>query len=312
MPGRFLPHLEKILVPLGKDGSSEALLNFLVCMLKGLPRGLVKKVYLVHVVSSDALKKASRRDLRLEALIQESHLLKSLYEEYLRQEAEPFLRAAEERIKKDLPDLEIEKVVLRGEPPVEIVRFALENHCGAEIIARRARSSLSELVLGSCTQALLHRPGEHTTYVVGKLFTENGSCDSPKILVCLDGSPYAQKALEEAAGVALLWKAREIVLFHVVNFLPELERRRPEESDAILVKAEDFLREAGVESRISKKLALGSPAEEIIKEAELGRYDLVFLGRRGRGHLQELLFGSVSGKVLHRLISPTLVVVNRS
>ena len=68
MPQRFLPHLAKPMVPLGKDGSSEMLLDFLVCMLREMPPGLVEKIYLVHVISDDALKKALGRDLRLEAL----------------------------------------------------------------------------------------------------------------------------------------------------------------------------------------------------------------------------------------------------
>jgi len=312
MPQRFLPHLKKILVPLGKDGSYEALLNFVVCMLKGLPEGMVKEVYLLHVVSSDALKKASRRDLRLESLVKDSKLLKELYQEYLKKEAEPFLAEASEKLKKELPNLPVEEVVLSGDPPAEIARFAYEKACGVEIIARRARSHISEIVLGSCTQALIHRPGEHSTYVVGRLFAKSGHCGPSRILVCLDGSSHAWKALEEAAGVALLCQAKEIVLFHVVDFLPMLEKGTPKESDAILVAAEKFLREAGIQSTITKKLALGSPAEEIIEEAESGQYDLVFLGRRGAGYIKELLMGSVFERVLHRLTSPTLVVVNRS
>ncbi len=310
MPRRFLPHLEKILVPLGKDGSSEALLNFLLCMLRALPPGIVKEVYLLHVVSSDALKKASRRDLRLEILVKETRFLQQLYQEYLEKEAEPFLAKAAERIEAEITGIEVKKVVLSGDPPKEIVKFAQEKQFGAEVIARRARSHISEWVLGSCTHALLHRPGNHSTYVVGRIFTETGSCETPKMLVCLDGSPYAWKALEEAAGVALLWRAREIVLLHVVDFLPAPEEK-PEESDTMLAAAESFLREAGLETRITRKVLLGNPAEEIVKEAEEGDYDLVFLGRRGRGYLKEILLGSVSEKVVHRLVSPTLVVVNR-
>ncbi|HFC96986.1 MAG TPA: hypothetical protein ENJ40_00820 [Thermosulfurimonas dismutans] len=313
MPQRFLPHLAKPMVPLGKDGSSEMLLDFLVCMLREMPPGLVEKIYLVHVVSDDALKKALGRDLRLEALLEESGLLRDLYEKYLQEEARPFLTQAEERLRRDLPEVAVERVILRGHPPRELVLWAHREGIKAEIIARRARSHLAELVLGSCTHALLHRPGEHSTYVVGRLFAEKAHCRDPRFLVCLDGSPYARKALEEAAGLGLLWEPREIVLLYVVEILSVLEKKiRSEQAEAVLAEAEQFLRDLGLRTRILTKRVSGDPAEEIVREAEAGGYDLVFLGRRGMGYLKEVLVGSVSERVIHRVVSPTVVVVNRT
>jgi len=312
MPARFFPHLEKILVPLGKDGASEALLRFLACLLKGLPPELVKKVYLVHVVSSDALKRASRRDLRLEALLKEEGFLKKLYQEYLRQEAEPFLAEAREKLRTELPHLPVEEVILSGNPPKVLSRFAYEEGCGAEIIARRARSHISEILLGSCTHALVHRPGEHSTYVVGRKFVESEECLRPRFLVCLDNSKGSWKALEEAAGLALLWGAREIVLFHVADLLPMAQEKEFFQGDSLLASAEAFLRQSGVEIPVSPKIAAGEPAEEIVKEAEEGDYDLVFMGHRSRGPLEEIFLGSVFERVMHRLVSPTLVVVTRN
>ncbi|QJA06375.1 universal stress protein [Thermosulfurimonas marina] len=311
MPARFFPHLEKILIPLGKDGASEALLSFLICLLKGLPPDLVKTVYLVHVVSSDALKKASRRDLRLESLFAEKDFLRELYREYLRREAEPFLAEARERLQAALPHLLVKEVILSGNPPKVLSRFAYEEKCGAEIIARRARSHISELLLGSCTHALVHRPGEHSTYVVGRKFLEAESCRKPRLLVCLDDSPPSWKALEEAAGLALLWGAQEMVLFHVVDLVPVAQEERAPEGEALLGSAETFLHQAGVEVPISRRVAVGEPAEEIVKEAEEGDYDLVFMGHRGRSALEEIFLGSVSERVMHRLVSPTLVIVTR-
>ncbi len=310
MPHRFLKHLKTVMVPLGKDGSSQGILNFLTGLLKKVPKELVEKVYLVHVVSSDVLKKASRRDLRLELLVKESQLLKQLYENYLREEARPFLNSFEEELKKEVPWLECEEVVLSGDPPKELVKFAEEKKCGTVVMSRRARSTISEVVLGSCTRALLHRSGDHTTYVVGRKFFENGVPEEPKVLVCCDGSDFAWKALEEAAGISLSWKAQKITLFHVVDFLPEVTS--PEEADTLLVAAESFLKDAGIDpNTVEKKVAIGSPAEEIVSEAVAGDYDLVFVGRKGKGYLSELLLGSVSERVLHKLEAPTVAVVSK-
>ena len=70
--------------------------------------------------------------------------------------------------------------------------------------------------------------------------------------------------------------------------------------------AHAFLRERGIESEM--KVANGDPAEEILKEARQGGYDLLIVGTRGLGPVGRLLLGSVSSKVADRSPCPVLVV----
>lgn len=69
--------------------------------------------------------------------------------------------------------------------------------------------------------------------------------------------------------------------------------------------AHAYLKREGVESRM--KVAHGDPAEEILKEAREGGYDLVILGRRELGPVGRLLLGSVSGKVAKNAPCPVVV-----
>jgi len=78
-------------------------------------------------------------------------------------------------------------------------------------------------------------------------------------------------------------------------------------SDRILDDAERVAQTAGL-SGVKKVSALGDAATEIVKVAGSSHADLVVVGRRGFGEVAELLLGSVSQKVLHRLGTNVLVV----
>ncbi len=58
------------------------------------------------------------------------------------------------------------------------------------------------------------------------------------------------------------------------------------------------------------RVAMGDPAEEVIRAADDGQYDLIVLGGSGRSALKGLLLGAVSVKVLHHAKQPVLIVRN--
>lgn len=59
---------------------------------------------------------------------------------------------------------------------------------------------------------------------------------------------------------------------------------------------------------ITKKIVEGLPATEIVTEAENGGFDLITVGARGLGFVEELLLGSTSDLVVDRSPIPVLVV----
>lgn len=56
------------------------------------------------------------------------------------------------------------------------------------------------------------------------------------------------------------------------------------------------------------RLLMGSPADQILREAEEREADLVVVGRRGLGGLKRLLMGSVSEGVVQHARCPVLVI----
>ena len=140
---------------------------------------------------------------------------------------------------------------------------------------------------------------------------------SKKFLVAIDGSDHGWKALNFATDLAAVSDA-ELIILHVVPYgpLPEgLQQYSKIEGvpiedlkarfhysraigDNITSEAEARARKNGL-TRVTTKVAEGSPASQIVALAESEGADMVFLGSRGLGDVGGLLMGSVSHKVMH-------------
>jgi len=144
-----------------------------------------------------------------------------------------------------------------------------------------------------------------------------------KILVPVDGSEHASKAIEFAADMAKQNDAT-MHLLHVVQVaeIPEAIKEfiRSEEikespyyvypetiGRRILSVAEDEAKKKGVK-HIETSVIQGDPAEKIINFAKHGDFDTIVIGSRGLGCLKGVLLGSVSSKVCH-LTDRTCVTV---
>jgi nucleotide-binding universal stress UspA family protein len=60
--------------------------------------------------------------------------------------------------------------------------------------------------------------------------------------------------------------------------------------------------------RVRGRLASGDAATRILEVAEEGGYDLIVMGRHGRGRLQHFLVGSVTEKVSRKAPTPVLTL----
>ncbi len=125
-----------------------------------------------------------------------------------------------------------------------------------------------------------------------------------RFLLATDGSEHSEKILEKIISLAVPLKA-EITVISVaevpkpfeLDFLVLTREKILKYTREILEKTAETLREKGL--AVKTILGEGHPAEVICKEAEEGKYDLVVLGSRGLGKIEELLLGSVSSRVAH-------------
>ena len=144
-----------------------------------------------------------------------------------------------------------------------------------------------------------------------------------KILVALDGSEYADRALNVALDLAEKYTAEIVLLtvFHPV-FIPvgsEWNLSYPQFMEKYLedlkVCHENVLSEALQKVKlkipnlkVSKKLEKGRPTDKIIETAKEGNFDIIVMGSRGLGGVRQLLLGSVSDRVADQAPCPVLIV----
>jgi nucleotide-binding universal stress UspA family protein len=144
-----------------------------------------------------------------------------------------------------------------------------------------------------------------------------------RILVPVDGSQHAYKAIEFAANLAKPEDAT-IDLLHVVKstkipqeIMDYIESEKIEESpDAYYLKrvgkkitdaAVEYAKKKGAKS-IETSILEGDPAEMILNYAGRHTFDVIVMGKRGIGGTEGIGLGSVSSKVSHGTALPCVTV----
>jgi nucleotide-binding universal stress UspA family protein len=131
------------------------------------------------------------------------------------------------------------------------------------------------------------------------------------ILVAVDGSDQAQKAVDVAADLAQKYDA-QLLLLSVYKHVSALESthtlvhskdsvgpRNPTLRDLaneFVKKADERARERGA-TRIETHVKRGQPARVIVEFAKEKGADVIVMGSRGLGDIGGFLLGSVSHKV---------------
>lgn len=134
------------------------------------------------------------------------------------------------------------------------------------------------------------------------------SADVHPLLVAVDGSENALRALAQAARQASAMNACAVHIIQVQPWLSkeaaeaELSRRALEAT----ARARSLLDSQGLPWRLH--VAMGDPAERILDTAERLNATTIVMGTRGLGAVASLLFGSVAYKVVHLTRLPVLVV----
>lgn len=141
-----------------------------------------------------------------------------------------------------------------------------------------------------------------------------------KILVPVDGSANSHRALSYASFLAECCRAAVGVL-HVVNLSAEVAaigqlstggyipdgvlNDLKETGNAVVNEALKLLPPGVAAIGFSE---VGKPAETIVTFCAANGYDLIVIGSRGLGALEQLILGSVSSYVLHHAPCPVMIV----
>jgi nucleotide-binding universal stress UspA family protein len=137
------------------------------------------------------------------------------------------------------------------------------------------------------------------------------------ILVSVDGSADAERALSEAIDIAQADRARLTILTAIpksptwmcaalaVPVPPPLDRELERESQQILRAAERRVPDSVPVTTILTRKPIREAIQKRIAE---GHHDLLVIGSRGRGAVRSSLLGSVSHHALNHSPIPVLIV----
>jgi nucleotide-binding universal stress UspA family protein len=213
------------------------------------------------------------------------------------------------------PDIKVTVKVIEGDEAGVIVDTAGDEDVDLIVMSTHGRTGLTRWVLGSITERVLHSAPCPVLVI-------RSADPLTRILITLDGSELAEKAIEPGLDLARCLGS-QVTLLRVVpdlnfdtadaKYLDEVEeglgRRLQEEAE---LDGEAYLgsvagRHTGrVPSRTS--LWIGSPAQSILDYTELHDINLIVMATHGRTGLGRWVYGSVTEKVLRSAHCSMLVV----
>jgi Universal stress protein UspA and related nucleotide-binding proteins len=136
-----------------------------------------------------------------------------------------------------------------------------------------------------------------------------------KILVPLDGSQHSLQALQQAVYLAELCGA-QLELLYVVDLNQKISafeqvstggyipNELKEDGYEILAAA---MQEVPKDIKAAMQVVIGQPSKTIIEFCEQEQCDLIIMGSRGLGKIEQFFMGSVSQYVLSHASCPVMI-----
>lgn len=213
--------------------------------------------------------------------------------------------------------VEMQTRVHAGSPAAAILTFAENTHADLIVMVTHGRTGLRRWALGSVADKVL--TGTQTPLLLVR------ASDSPResvrlnrILVPLDGSALAERALPPARQLALafdadvhLFRAWENPLYGVEAYPIGVS---PEDYSETMSKATgDYLQQTAQELeraglRVHCETGCGPAAEGILETAQKQEADLVVMCTHGRSGFSRWVLGSIADRVLHAAPVPVLLI----
>jgi nucleotide-binding universal stress UspA family protein len=244
----------------------------------------------------------------------------------LLQRSRIYLESVAERVAA-VADVPVTTAVLEGEVTEAVHQRVLATGADLVVLCTHGRGPLARAWLGSVADGLMRRLSVPALLVRPREADVDLAADvcPRRVLVCLDGSPLAEKVLEPATALGSLAQA-EYVLLRVVKppVLAAVDPTGAVIDAAVLAEVEAWYEEERAEAQKylervagplrarpavvhTDVLAVEQPAAAILHEARARQVDLIAIETHGRGGLPRLLMGSVADKVVRGADVPVLV-----
>jgi nucleotide-binding universal stress UspA family protein len=129
-----------------------------------------------------------------------------------------------------------------------------------------------------------------------------------KFMVCYDGTDEAKEALKVAQNHASVWNAKLEVVNTIVRIEPLKHSQVKKAEEKLEKEVRDIL---GADDPPYESLLLLTdltPGEQLVKFAEEGRIDSIFLGIIKKSKVGKLLFGSTAQYVILHAPCPVVTI----
>ncbi|MFQ6014994.1 MAG: universal stress protein [Anaerolineae bacterium] len=212
-----------------------------------------------------------------------------------------------------LGELTVETKTRRGAPAEEILAETEEGDYDLVVVGARDVIGLTELLLGSVARHVVNHA------LASVLVVKRGRPNLERLLICTGGREIAEPVIRMGARLAQAAAARATLLY-VVSPVPSMYTglKALEETLSELLQTDtpaarhlrhgaEILDQYGVKAEL--ELRHGVVADEILREAHQGDYDLIVIGTGvGGNRLKGLLMEDVTGHIVDHALRPVLVV----
>ncbi len=197
---------------------------------------------------------------------------------------------------------------------MDACRWSQNRDADAILLSRHGRTGIEDFLMGEISRKVV----DHCQFC--PVWIVDGKIDSTDVLLCVDSSENALRAVDHA-GFMLAGTACRVTLFHSMRRLGQIipaevlddvsdldhlwKEKAGQQIASYMTNAREMLLRAGfTEDRVAVKVVDGgrSPADDILEEARKNDFGTLILGRRGLSAFKEFFMGSITSKVLSRAL----------
>jgi len=220
---------------------------------------------------------------------------------------------AELKTKLEAQGVQVTTEVIEDLPGFAIAASAKRVHADLIVMGTRGMTGIKHAVFGSVAE----RTVRNAPCPVLTVKAEGEPLELRTLLVGMDFSPSAMRALELAQDLAKRAGGAHVILLHAYSIPVELEPYLIEKGEPALEHLSKSvtreleaalarLKQAGISAEYLA--SRGNPEELLVEIARQRNADLIALGTHGRRGLSHLLLGSVAERVVRTADCPVLTV----
>jgi nucleotide-binding universal stress UspA family protein len=213
------------------------------------------------------------------------------------------------------PAVEWELRIAIGYPAKEILQIVGDSRADLVVAATHTRSGLERLLLGSVSRKLMHTLSVPFLIVPGDMPLEQLERNIDSVLIACDFSPDSAGAVRWGLDFTQAFGAR-LTLATVIepSQLDQILKLDPQKERGLAANLQNDMHQRLREimpdrdGPFESVVLAGHPHDEINKYAILNHIDLIVMGVRGRGFIENILVGSTTDRLIRLGQFPVMAV----